>query len=80
MFFVEKTSLNVNVKQILGQYILITFCFSGMGMMGQESQGLGGPGFTSGDLYPLPGRGGMQMAGDGGYPDAPGGQGDFKKK
>ncbi len=49
-------------------------------MMGQESQGLGGPGFTSGDLYPLPGRGGMQMAGDGGYPDAPGGQGDFKKK
>jgi len=52
----------------------------GMGMMGQESQGLGGPGFTSGDLYPLPGRGGMQMAGDGGYPDAPGGQGDFKKK
>ena len=55
-------------------------------MGGQESAGLGGPGFTSGDLYQQPGRGGMGgmggmgMAGDGGYPDAPGGQGGFKKK
>ena len=67
--------------------MLMIFCFPGMGGMGmmggQESAGLGGPGFTSGDLYQQPGRGGMGgmgMAGDGGYPDAPGGQGGFKKK
>ena len=70
--------------------LMVFFYFPGMGGMGmmggQESAGLGGPGFTSGDLYQQPGRGGMGgmggmgMAGDGGYPDAPGGQGGFKKK